>query len=205
MKYIFLIILSTLLFLGSWQVSRWHQKQEILIRLNKSYSLIPQNINKDCNYQRLSLKQVILNPKKYIYMYAGEHGYYLLALGKLENNNLALINLGRTKTKEKNSIPNKINLEGIILFDFKKPLLITNYDTKSDIWFSFDREAMSKQLETKLEPYMVWVEHANIEGINNNGKFRVYNHHVEYIITWYSIALILVCYMIYGYRKNTKP
>ena len=196
MKYTLFIILFILTFLGTWQVYRWHYKQNIMIKLQQSAITLPNKITQTLNYAKININFSI-NGKDIIYVYAGKEGYFMLVPVKALDNKIILLNIGTVVTKNNVAINENKNIEGIILFNTKRPLLINNYDNKSDTWFGIDTKEIGEKLHIKLEPYIIWVEHANIKNVKDNGPLNIYNHHVEYIVTWYGLALILMLYLIY--------
>ncbi|MBQ4875189.1 MAG: SURF1 family protein [Rickettsiaceae bacterium H1] len=203
MKYLSLIILFTLISLGTWQVYRWQYKKQIEFKLSKPYEKLPTNIGKNDNYTKVYFT-IKLDDNKPIYLYSGAEGYRLLLPGQIKKNKFVLINIGTVSHKNKLKIKKKQVIKGVILFNIKKTPIVKTYDEKSDIWFNIDTELISQKLKIKLEPYIVWAEETNIEGINSNKLFAVHNRHVEYIITWYGLTLILACYMICQLKKIGK-
>ncbi len=196
MKYILFITLFALILLGTWQVCRWYYKQDIMLNLQKTAINIPDTITKNLNYTKVNIK-FFIKSQDVLYVYSGKNGYYVLIPVEMPNNTVVLLNIGTILNKGAITINDGENIEGIILFNFKKPLFISNYDQNSDTWLGIDTAAMGKKLNLKLEPYIIWAEHSNIENVKDNGPISIYNRHLEYIVTWYGLALILIAYLVY--------
>ncbi len=207
MKYLLLIILLILISLGTWQIFRLQYKKESIEKLEKEVVTLPETITSKNQYLKV---RFITKIKKdpIIYAYADKNGYYVLVIGKIKNKKNVLINIGTTLEKnlvELNGI-NEIEeqVEGVILSKISKPPMIKNYDEKSDLWFGIDTYEISKKIGLELENYFVWMESTDIKGVKDNGPFKIANRHLEYIITWYSLALFLMFFIIYQYVSTKK-
>ena len=203
MKYVLLLVFFILIILGTWQVYRLQHKNYIELKLQKPSVELPLNVDRSYEYTKFHFKPQFIS-EKLMHLYAGVNGHYILLVAKTKNNKFLIVNLGTVNKKNDFKIEEIEEINGTLLFSNKKPLMISNYDERSDTWFGIDTNTMSKKLNIDLEPYIIWAERANIRGINNNDMFKVYNHHIEYVITWYLLALILAIYMIYlsFYQKN---
>lgn len=205
MNYISLIILFSLITLGTWQVYRLQYKKDIILKLQQPPQELPNIITKSANYMRIEF-DCNINSKNIIYIYAGVKGYYALVLAQTLDHRQVLVNLGITSKQKKIQINdnNTQHIIGIITPSLRTPFMFKSYDNKSNMWLGIDIVKIAQKLKLELEPCVIWVENSNISGIINNGNVTIYNHHIEYIITWFTLAFILLVYMLYKQYVKLK-
>lgn len=69
---------------------------------------------------------------------------------------------------------------------------IVRNNPKENLWFWFDINDMSEYVGLPdLEPCILWGDHTTVAGrLSANPALKIRNDHLEYTITWYSLALI---------------
>lgn len=195
MKYIELIILLILISLGTWQCYRWQHKRVIESRIQASSMDSFKNTNEIEEYTKITFR-CALSTEALIYMYAGKKGSYVLTTCEVKKGEYVLINIGTAIERKKIKITKGIyDITGILLYGVRSPVMIRSYDEKDDSWFGIDVAKISEVHQINLVPYIIWTEKTDIMEIEDNGPFAVYNHHLEYILTWYGLALVLSVYI----------
>ncbi|AAZ68900.1 SURF1 family protein [Ehrlichia canis] len=201
---VFMLPFSTMVLLGTWQIFRLREKTNIIHAMQdppsklKSHDIIKQN------YRHVSVNGVFDNNYRF-FVFAKTLGYYLLQPFHLSDGRYILVNKGTVLNKEDKfelSSTNLLNIQGILSCDSNKKIgWFVKNDVDANIWFWFDIESMMKQINIPLENCIIWSDNT-FDGIKPNIPLKVRNDHLEYIITWYLLALIwLVGYMYLCYYK----
>ena len=116
----------------------------------------------------------------------------------------------QTAKKNASSFSQKAE-ETIVAFVMKgeeKRFFIPDNDTKNNIWFTLDlQEARHKLGITKNDFYLMQIGSSNLpEGalpLTSTYLNVIRNDHLEYAITWYSLAALL-CIIYFLYNKQYK-
>ena len=203
---LFLIVLTSLLILGFWQIQRLEWKSSIIEKLDEEYANNPQE--QLFTFDALNALQHIEQPIKYGSVkgrYLGQHtiylgpksqdrviGYHVITPLKVKNG-VILVNRGFTPQKdgqiEKLDLPKGLTqVSGLI----RKPdwnRFTPENSPKNNIWIRPDiaQIAKAKNLE-KIAPVMVY------EG---GKKWYPRNKHMQYAIFWLSLAAIWSGFGIY--------
>ena len=153
------------------------------------------------NYKNVIVEGVFNNNDRF-FVFAGTLGYYLLQPFHLNDGRYILVNKGTVLNKNVNIDllnPNRINVHGILYCNYSKKVgwFIKN-DVDANIWFWFDVENMKKQINIPLESCIIWADNTvAFSGVTANLPLKVRNDHLEYVITWYLLALIWLVGYIY--------
>lgn len=190
--------------LGSWQVSRLQWKNKLLANLKTHVVALPQKISntRSWQYRKVKISGWFLYDKIF-YLYNSNNRYNVIIPIKTLDNRFILINRGEVSHKivsHKTSKSVIVNIEGVIYYPTKKVLFIKN-DLHNNIWFYIDIKTMAKLSVLPLEQYTI-VETSHTTPFIVN-KITIRNRHLEYIITWYSLAMVLLLYKlqhIYNHR-----
>lgn len=146
------------------------------------------------NYRHVKIDGVLSNVK--LYVFAGQHGYYILSPMLLTTGNYMLINKGLTNEKKEREVKvQKVVTEGVLYCDSKKNWFIKN-DVSSNMWFTFNTEEISNELGIKLEKCILWQDSLSDKLVIQPMK------HLEYAVTWFLLALIWLIMCIVYYKKN---
>lgn len=213
-----------LLCLGTWQVSR-HVERTAENDLRASQLALPavevDRVLADpasFRFRRVTASGNFAHDRE-IYMYArskrGNDGYYILTPLLRPGAPPVIINRGWVPTQRKDAsarpqgqVAGPVTVEGILRTEQRKGLMTPDNDTLGNRWFWFDLPAMA--VATKLPDLLpVYIEAGPTP---NPGGFPIGDQtqeqlplpHVQYAITWYSLAVALAVIFVLWLRRQ-KP
>ena len=198
---VFIIPFSTMVFLGTWQIFRLKEKIDIINTMQApptkllSYDLVKQS------YKSIKVNGTFDNDHLF-FVFAGRLGYYVLQPFHLNNGKYILVNKGTVLDKmskfEVFSATQR-DIQGTVYCDgYKKIGWFIKNDIDANVWFWFDIKNMMKQIKIPLENCIIWADNTvAFDGIMANVPLKIRNDHLEYIVTWYLLALIWLIGYIY--------
>ncbi|MCD6034339.1 MAG: hypothetical protein K0R63_80 [Rickettsiales bacterium] len=166
--------------------------------------------------------------------FKGKTGYHILTpFERTQGRGIVIVNRGWVPEaqKESSSRPDSLvqgvqKIQAIVLPDDKRKLsLLPDNDIKENVWFWQDISEMQSYTGLTLAPVillalqddahiqiapnsMAWAE-PNVPKepfpMPSNGHISVRNDHLQYAITWYSLAVILLVVYVVYHRKGKKP
>ncbi len=213
-----------LLCLGTWQMQRLHWKKEIISLMNEKSSaqagdLPADTANiEDLQYRKFLLKGHFLNDKE-VHLFVGtrsirgEAGYDLLTPLKLEDGRVVIVDRGWIPSSKKDIklrpetiSDNVVEVEGMLHKGEAKKYFTPENNIKGNLWFWIDLNSIYSFIDEKPEAFYI---RALKKGEGNNlpiagdAVIKYRNDHLEYAITWYSLAIILfVIYVLYHFKKD---
>lgn len=218
------IITATLLLtsLGIWQVQRlqWKNEQAAQVKLAQekpALGYLPQEIDMLQNPGDLDYRNVVLTGR-FVYnrtLHRIGHiqdegmGFFLLTPLVLEDDGrIVLVNRGFSP-KDKESRPKGVQtVRGIIRPLREKRLFSPENKPQNNLWFYEDIPAMGKATQLPLLPVMVEAtgkREFEVYPVPHDGTIVLRNDHLNYAITWFSLAIIgLVMFIIYHRIPNPK-
>lgn len=163
-------------------------------------------------YRRVKLSGVFLQDKE-TYLYTGPKevngtiGYNLLTPFKLEDGTEVLVDRGWVPYQKKSpetrleTIPDgKVEVIGMIHRGEKPGLFTPKNDPDHHIWFWIDVPRLLGQAadEKTAQYYIRLLKQPGVQGLPLAGDetVRYRNDHLQYAITWYGLAVILI--IVYG-------
>ena len=209
---IFSLVFFSLLSLGMWQLNKHHIKNQkksfIDLKLNAEPKKL-NNLNLNINEAEvINIKGEIIENKSLFFeprTYKGIVGYHKLIPLRIDNRYI-LINRGFTKKKEKKDFSKqKIeNIQGIII-NFPKPKFFElKNDIKGNIWYTLQLEDISKYLNIKLVPFLIYeINNSSDKLINVKPNYLSEINHLNYAVTWFMLAVVLGFIFILFMRKKT--
>ena len=215
----FLILIS----LGLWQLSRLKEKNFFITSITTNLRNPPVDFissKNDILYSKIRVKGQFLTGKD-IYLYGRrsmaieKDGYYLFSPFQTENNKIIMVARGWFNSKQKNNIQtikNAANEEiiGIALPDEKKRIFVPENDFKQNIWFTLNLDQISTILGLKLEKFYLLMQadstHTSniLKPLSMDSVLQIRNDHLEYALTWFSLAGVLVVIFIIYHMKKAK-
>lgn len=212
--------LALLIGLGIWQIQRLHWKEGLLAHIHDQMHApavdLPVKIDnpKIWEYRRVRVTGHYQNGKE-LYLYAagpGSQAGYLVftplvrAEGKavLVNRGWVPEKLKDPKTREKGQREGTVTIEGIgRLTGGAGPFTPDNEPAKNE-WFQRDIPQMAKAVGEPLAPVIIDRDDAPVPGgwpLGGRTRIDIPNNHLEYAITWFSLAYVLVIiFAIYAWR-----
>lgn len=223
-----LVCLSTvilLIFLGFWQISRLKEKTLFLNTIKNNMAAKPLeldaiNIDTKClleKYRRVKIAgHFLLNKDLHLYgrqsMSTEKDGYYLITPFQTADNKIIMVARGWFSSRYKKIINNKEDhsrfVTGIILPSEQPRALIVNNDIKNNVWFTLNLKQASDILGLKIEDFYIFMESANASTndilipLSIDRLMNIRNDHLEYAITWFSLAISLIVIFIVYYRRK---
>ena len=101
-----------------------------------------------------------------------------------------------------------IKIIGITLPNEKKSFLVPENDKEKNIWFNIDLNMAQEVVGTNVTNfYLMQIDSQDLPNggkpLSTNHLNKVRNDHMEYAITWYSLAACLfILFLIYGRKKG---
>lgn len=206
--------------LGNWQLKRLKEKENFIIKIELNIKNPPLELGTPQTipefYAKVKLQGHFLDNKNiFLYgrrsAYQEKNGYYLLSpfIDKLGNIYLvsrawiphsAKGNINSFKSKSEETIT------AFVVPGEEKRIFIPENDKKNNIWFTLDLNELSQRLGiTNKDFYLMQVNSKDLP----KGAFSlpstylsvIRNDHLEYAITWYSLAGFL-CIIYFLYNRN---
>ncbi len=221
-----LLSLVVLTGLGTWQVKRLFWKQELIHRFEANIAapvidwidfepLWKMGPKPHEEFRRVRITGLLLREHE---MYqtgrspAGEPGLYILTPMRLDNGQEILINLGWTESDYRNQksvalLTEPSTIEG--MFRIARPptgiraWVLPKNDTVKNTWYTLDLPMM--KAHTGLENlntgfYIKLIQEGEV--LPSTKELKIHNAHLEYAVTWYGLALVLlVMYIIFGIQR----
>ncbi|WP_339048294.1 SURF1 family protein [Candidatus Mesenet endosymbiont of Phosphuga atrata] len=184
--------------LGTWQLFRLNWKNNIIAKMNMPAVKMEGGNIDDFAYRKVVVEGVLTGID--LYIFAGMNSYYILTPMLLSSGEYILINKGLIDKKQKgvNIKPKKIIINGMLYCDSYKGInkLIKN-EAKDDVWPWLDAESISKDMEVNFSRCVVWAIDKLSDNLVLAMPIKPRNYHMQYMITWYSLAFIwlIVCYV----------
>jgi surfeit locus 1 family protein len=215
-----------LITLGSWQVKRLFWKNELLHSLEKQLSIPAEELESvkldinESKYRKVKVRGEFIHSKE-IYVYNGsrssrsEQGYLIFTPFKLQNNGYVLINRGWIPAAKKSHatrletlIDGDTQVEGYLMPGERKTFLNPANNPEKNIWFWIDLDEMRNYTELELPDFYIMQTKNKEKGVlpigNDLSVKNVRNNHLQYAITWYSLAIALLVIFYLSQRQNRK-
>ena len=211
-----------LIILGSWQVQRLNWKSELISNYNNNFQQAPITVKelfkdrKNNKYRRTVIygeydhaNEIQIIGKTY----EGNAGFHIITPFILENNEIIYINRGWVpkkyadkKTRKFSLLKDKVRVLGLVRLPQKKGYFVPENEPENGFWFTIIPEELNGHLNIIGEKEF-YIDELNIDEklklpMPANGKVQVPNNHLQYAITWYSLALGLLIVYFAWHRQN---
>ena len=218
----FLIALTILLGLTTWQLKRLVWKNNLINERVNAYESEPRDLDKIIKPQDEEFSKILVNGKLIndyeLFMPAlskrGNNGYHILVPLKTSSGKNIIFNTGWVPLAKKQveNRENNLNLfedefEAVIRLPGRKGYFQPDNDPKDNFWFFVQPELMEKTLKMKLEKkfYLEAVNNGpNGFPLGNQTRIYIRNNHLQYAITWFLIAIGLVGVFFFANIKKVK-
>ena len=214
------IAIIILISLGTWQLERLRWKTEIISSINNHISLPPIEINtsiindiKNYNYRRIKLNGYYLYDK-YITIYSkvlnGKVGRHLIVPFKTQFGYI-IINRGFIPEDYKVDPSlvkhsKEVSINGIIKFQQKINYFTPKNNLINNEWYYVNLDEISTYFNISLNDFYLIEEHnyKNKYPVGSQFYLNIPNDHLQYAITWFSLAIALSIFMQLLWRKNVR-
>ncbi len=213
--------LPVLLFLGSWQIVRGLDKQEIwsLNNLNKSLPVMTEEEALSMSFDNAVYRSIFLEGKfgeeSYLLdnrLYKQEAGYEVFSVFESLNNNIYIVNRGWVSKETFNNQEilknSRVSIEGIYS-PFRRFGLSLLNEAKASGWpktvQQLDYKGTVLDLGEGVKDVVIQLSAGSpgaYEPIWLPAEFKP-SRHYGYAVQWFGLALVLVgSYIYFGYRKE---
>ena len=211
-----------MLYLGSWQIERLQWKKNLIGLLEARTSATPTEFPNDTitpdahEFLPVYLEGVFDHSKELLLQnrtnekQAGMH--VLTPFVRSDGKGILLIDRGWVpfeKTgqefRKDSLVTGAVHIEGVIRYPVGQTSFVPDNSPEKALWYFIDFDAMGRQLGVTFNPYYVMESKTGMEGsLPVGGRWNVVlpNNHLEYALTWYSLALILLVIFIIYHRKK---
>ena len=216
-----LFFLPVLLLLGSWQISRGMEKEEIwnLNNLNKSLPVMSEEEVLSLSFDNAVYRSIFLDGRfgdeSYLLdnrLYKQEAGYEVFSVFKTENNKTYLVNRGWVSKEEFNDqdalIKSRITIEGIYS-PFRRFGLNLSNENPITGWpkkvqeLTYEQAAL--EIGAEVEEAVIQLSAGSVgayEPIWLPAEFKP-SRHYGYAVQWFGLALVLaVSYIYFGLKRE---
>ncbi|WP_417835769.1 SURF1 family protein [Thalassospira tepidiphila] len=216
--------LIILLGLGSWQVDRLFWKKA-LIEMRQAQAQMPPIavptdtiLDPDMAFRAAYAEGRYLNDQeKYLMARTrrGNVGFQLITPLEQEDGRIILVNRGwvpqdyrEPETRPESLIEGPVRVSGVLRLPSEKHWAQPENDAIKNQWFYVDVNHMAEDTGADLaSPYYLELDDTPIPGglpIGGQAKVELPNNHLEYAITWYSLALTLIVMFVLYHRRPSS-
>jgi surfeit locus 1 family protein len=215
-----LVMLTGLISLGCWQITRLHWKENLLITIHARMDEDPVDVSavkRDEADYRPAYAIGAFNYEHEIYIHAvsrvGEGGYHVLTTLKIDDDHYLLVDRGFVPYSVNRLPPfyrpnGQVTIRGTLRVpQHHWPQL--NNNPKDNDWYWPDLKALAHAMGVpEFMPFVLEVDGTmNSLGFPLGGQTRldIPNNHFVYALTWFGLALaLLVIYGASGYSKEDE-
>jgi surfeit locus 1 family protein len=207
---LFCAMLSILLGLSVWQIFRLQHKNQIIETIKENKEIIDIYYSSQFPFYKYKKIRVegFFSPK-IIYYYrllGNKPGYETLVPLIMEDRSVILISLGWSEKKRDSNISiTKKEIEGRLVDLYKGSIMGPSNNMLKNEWFSLNYKDISSYTGLKVAPYLILLSKPDdmMSGMKTAFDIRsIPNRHLEYSITWFSLALILTVIFIIDFKRR---
>ncbi|MDP2698771.1 SURF1 family protein [Thalassospira sp.] len=218
------LALLILLGLGTWQVDRLFWKEAIIAERQAQSGLPPIPVPVDGNpdpalaFHAATATGHFLHDQE-MYLMArtqrGNVGFHLITPLEQADGRIILINRGWVPqenrdpaTRPESLVEGEVTVSGLLRLSQEKHWAQPENDPLRNQWFFIDVVAMGEDTGADLASlYYLEADATENPGglpIGGQAKVDLPNSHLEYAITWYSLALALIVVFVFFHRRPAK-
>ncbi|MBL6953708.1 MAG: SURF1 family protein [Alphaproteobacteria bacterium] len=206
--------------LGVWQLQRMAWKNGLIAEMQAGMTAPPVFLEGPLdNLSALSYRAVRLRGQFLHDMEAhvgprvhqGQAGLHVLTPLRLEDGATILINRGwipkdrrDPASRAAGQLPGEVTVQGILRSQLSQGTWTPDHDSRADLWFWYDVAGIAKARGLDLAAAVVQADgQANPGGLPIGGvaQPRLKNDHLQYAITWFSLAGVLMVIFLLSHRR----
>lgn len=215
-------MLAILLGLGVWQVQRHAWKSDLIekLRTRAESTAIPLALDISdldaLEFQRVRVTGQFLHDKELYLLNRslnGNPGLHILTPLQRADGGVIMINRGWTPfekkepaSRMKGQLAGPVTVEGIVRLMKAPNDFMPDNEPDKNTWFYWDATAMAAAVGAKKVPpyYIMAVKDpaAGMYPVGHQWRLDIRNNHVEYAITWFSLAIALVVIFVVYHRQQ---
>ena len=198
--------------LGIWQVQRLAWKNNLIREISESLgtppiSLVPNEINIGSQYLSVSANGKFLEKELHVLHSLKPYGpgFKVIKPFKLSSNEIILVDLGfvEEENKAKERIFTDETIKGNIFFPNETDFFTPDPNLDRNIWFARNLDSMANYLGTM--PILLVLSNSVDRGVITTPlRANLVNNHLQYAVTWFSMALTWVFMSFYLIIRVTK-
>lgn len=220
-----LVAVAVLLGLGTWQLQRLQWKTGLLAlieaRLSAEPAALPARIRdpESWEYRRVEVTGTFrhdLEMPLAARTLEGRLGYHVVTPLERPDASTVLVNRGWVPvdrldpaTRAAGQPAGTVSVQGIARVPRPQAWMEPDNEPSANTWFRIDAQAMAAHIGEPVAPVVVEAGEAeNPGGLPVGGVTRVAipNNHLQYVVTWYSLAAVLIAiYVTYHWRRPDAP
>lgn len=218
----------TLMALGTWQIDRLGQKNDLLKKIQrvseditdlKDVNIDDSNLD-DWLYRKIKIHgDFISHENIFVFTHLsdprgkfGGAGYWVLNPFKSDEGNIIIINRGfipQNIFDQFSSSTNKYKeniVTGYVRKFEKENIFTPDKNMEDKILYLFEKNDIRKMFRIKkIEPYFIdQVDEYNVLPQSNETQLKFPNNHLSYAITWYGLATALLFIYFYSIFRRKK-
>ena len=207
--------------LGVWQLHRLQWKEALIATIDQRIgaAAVPLPAGNDIepdgwNYRHVRVTGRFLHDKEIhllAYTERGNLGYHVITPLARQDGGYVLIDRGWVptakadpKTRPDGQLPGTVTVEGVVRHGWTQGWFVPDNEPAKNLWFFGDLAAMAKTAGVTVPPILVEAGPApNPGGFPIGGQTLVTlpNHHLQYALTWFGMALALMVIYVLYHRK----
>jgi surfeit locus 1 family protein len=220
--------------LGTWQIQRKAWKEGLIAELHRELAAAPIALpgpaawhrldRKALEYRRVKFSAVFENSKEALVWAAPSAfrpdvsgpGYWVLTPARLPDGGTVMVNRGFVpdgrqdpKTRAQGELSGPVDIVGALRWPGHRHWFTPNDDPAHNLWFVTDPRAIAaaKNIGSVAPFYVEQESPAPPGGLPKPGKLvvRLPDNHLQYALTWYGLALVLVIWFgswVYGSMRE---
>jgi surfeit locus 1 family protein len=205
---------AILLTLGAWQMRRLAGKTEIIETIEARMSApavpIPARPDPEADrYRHVRTEGEILPGELHVYTSAPPRGvgYRVIVPLELEDGRRILLDRGFVPIDEKDAARHlgRITVEGALQWPRETDSFTSPPDRDRNIWFARDVAIMSAALDTEPMLLVTAASDDPEQPMPLPVAINIRNDHLEYAITWFSLALVWAVMTVYLLWRIKRP
>ena len=211
-----IVAFSTLISLGAWQLKRLQWKNDLIATVQQGQSqpalgTLPDDLS-GLKYRKVMLTGTFMHDKAMHLVgqpMDSAPGFFIITPLKLEDDGrVILVNRGHSPNNRESKPEGVQTVEGIIRpLRPRRPFMPDNAPDKN-LWFFEDIAGMSQATGLQITPVVVeqvGTPQKDVYPVPSNGKISLRNDHLNYAITWFSLAVISLIMFAAYHRQPTNP
>jgi surfeit locus 1 family protein len=226
-----LVLLAILLALGTWQVQRLHWKESLLATIDERIHSEPADLaaiekihsnGGDIEYRPVTVQGTFLNSgeRHFLSTWKGQSGFNVYTPLRLGDGRYVFVNRGFVPydrkdpaTRQDGQPRGEVTVTGLArTAPAEKPSFIVPDNTPDEnIFYWKDLKAMAATAglpqDAKVVPFYIDADDTpNPGGLPVGGVTRIAlpNNHLQYALTWYGLAAVLVAVMVARLRSRRR-
>lgn len=205
--------LALLLGLGTWQVERKAWKEALIATLNERAAAAPVALPapehwgtltaEDYEFLRVRLRADFRSDGALVYTSGSAlrddvkaPGYFVFSAGRLPGGQTVVVNRGYVRERSYPVQPGPAEIVGYLRWPEPPSWFVPERDVSSDVWHVRDHRAVARARGwNNVAPFYIEQESPIPPGgAPHPASLRpnLPNHHLQYALTWYGLALILI-------------